>query len=381
MGFQMRINTLFFVFSLSLIVGCASVSTMKTDLTRLHGHPIEEVVRYLGDPSGYVELPSYKIYTWVNSENLNLVLPDISTGDGYTVDGDYVTTTNYGTKTSSTDLVCKISVRTDPSGTITSTEINGDGLSCAKFEKRTENIAKSLRFSRSGETVTFKDGSSYTGDVKDGILDGFGTYTYADGRTYTGEFKNNRKHGEGHLKSPTGGSYEGQFVEGLYHGKGIFTWSNGQVYVGDFERDQQHGFGVFSQKDGSSFEGVWSRGKIHGGVLRIDPDGTMTFSFYENGEIIENKDINRSEDRGSIEVGIASYLYQKNDFPEGKSQSTYWFEKAANNGNDLAQLVMGVSNLDNPTVAIEWLRKSSAQGNSEAKEELEKLLTQTNNID
>jgi len=118
---------------------------MRSDLTLLHGSSIDTVVSYLGYPSGYAEFSTYKIYTWENSEQLNLVLPDVSTGYGYTPDGDYVTTTNYGTKTSSSDLLCKIVMRTDGAGIIRSSEIKGDGISCGKFEKGTEAIAAALR--------------------------------------------------------------------------------------------------------------------------------------------------------------------------------------------------------------------------------------------
>ena len=43
--------------------------------------------------------------------------------------------------------------------------------------------------STSQGTKTYAEGTTYTGEFKNGLPNGQGTMTYADGSTYTGEFK------------------------------------------------------------------------------------------------------------------------------------------------------------------------------------------------
>ena len=38
------------------------------------------------------------------------------------------------------------------------------------------------------ETITYIDGSIYTGELKDGVLHGQGTYIFPDGEQYIGEW-------------------------------------------------------------------------------------------------------------------------------------------------------------------------------------------------
>ena len=47
--------------------------------------------------------------------------------------------------------------------------------------------------STSQGTATHPDGSTYTGEFKDGKANGQGTIAYADGSTYTGEFKDGER--------------------------------------------------------------------------------------------------------------------------------------------------------------------------------------------
>jgi len=45
--------------------------------------------------------------------------------------------------------------------------------------------------------VTFEDGSTWDGELKDGLFEGFGTFASAQGWTYTGEFENGDAVGAG----------------------------------------------------------------------------------------------------------------------------------------------------------------------------------------
>ena len=95
-------------------------------------------------------------------------------------------------------------------------------------------------------TVTFNDGSSYTGTLLNGIPDGLGTCTWVDGNSYDGEWKN-----------------------GTMHGFGTFLWTSGQRFDGEWRDGRRDGVGVKKYSDGSTFDGLWKDGKKHGvGLFR-----------------------------------------------------------------------------------------------------------------
>jgi len=63
-------------------------------------------------------------------------------------------------------------------------------------------------------TLTFEDGSMYTGQLKKGEPSGQGTLIYADTSTYTGEFKNGKPQGAGRFEDADGTVFDGQFDDG-----------------------------------------------------------------------------------------------------------------------------------------------------------------------
>ena len=62
------------------------------------------------------------------------------------------------------------------------------------------------------ETITFDNGDTYTGQMKDGEPNGQGVYTFADGAVYVGEMK-----------------------DGTLSGKGVYTFADGTVLEGTFK--------------------------------------------------------------------------------------------------------------------------------------------------
>ena len=57
---------------------------------------------------------------------------------------------------------------------------------------------------------------TYTGEMKNGVRHGQGTYTYADGYKYVGEFKDGLKNGRGAFISPDGEKRVGEWVYGNF---------------------------------------------------------------------------------------------------------------------------------------------------------------------
>ena len=58
-----------------------------------------------------------------------------------------------------------------------------------------------------GETITYDDGSSYVGDVSNGVPHGQGTYTFVNGEKYIGEYEDGLRHGQGIWTHPDGDKY------------------------------------------------------------------------------------------------------------------------------------------------------------------------------
>ena len=62
-------------------------------------------------------------------------------------------------------------------------------------------------------------------------ISGKGEYTWVDGSTYFGEVKNGMRHGTGRYINPSEGvEYEGQWTNGLRQGQGVLKYKNGAYY-------------------------------------------------------------------------------------------------------------------------------------------------------
>ena len=79
---------------------------------------------------------------------------------------------------------------------------------------------------------------SYTGEWKDNIMHGQGTYSYISGDTYVGEYKDDKMHGQG-----------------------TYTWADGAKYVGEWKDNKKHGQGTFTYPHGTEESGYYMNGK------------------------------------------------------------------------------------------------------------------------
>jgi len=109
-------------------------------------------------------------------------------------------------------------------------------------------------------TFTYPNGQVYIGQWEFLERNGRGTMKYADGRVYIGEFKSGLRHGKGVLTWPSGRRYEGEFVRGKRTGKGIMTYPDGRVYKGDFLDGERSGSGVMTFPNGERLEGQFVEG-------------------------------------------------------------------------------------------------------------------------
>ncbi len=135
-----------------------------------------------------------------------------------------------------------------------------------------------------GGRISYSDGTVYRGELDGFDPDGFGTLTFADGSSYTGYFDMGKYSSQldatgklvgGKLVLADGSSYEGGFSNGVYHGEGTLFYSDGSVFRGTFENGERKN-GKLTYYDGSAFEGEFKNDMRYNGKYS-----------WENGESIE----------------------------------------------------------------------------------------------
>jgi len=130
---------------------------------------------------------------------------------------------------------------------------------------------------------TSTSSTTYEGEWKEGVKNGFGVLYYDNGVRYEGEYLDSKKHGKGKLYYSQGDFYDGDFVCDKKTGKGTYIWANGDKYKGEFIDDKTSGFGEFSWADGDTYSGNFLNDSREGnGVYRWTNGDTYT-GEYKNG--------------------------------------------------------------------------------------------------
>ena len=133
--------------------------------------------------------------------------------------------------------------------------------------------------------ITFPNGDVYEGEMVNDHREGQGTYTWASGAKYTGEFKNDLRDGKGYFQAADGSTYDGQYVADLKHGEGRFSFASGDVYVGAYVNDVRTGKGTYTWANGEMYVGNFINNKIdtrlldENGAFVLNEDGS-----YKHGE-------------------------------------------------------------------------------------------------
>ena len=115
-------------------------------------------------------------------------------------------------------------------------------------------ILMSVHVIAKDETITFRDGSKYVGQVKDEQPHGIGTITWKNGSKYVGEFLDGKPHGAGRITFRDGATYIGQVFNDKPHGVGTYTWKDSSKYEGQWENGMKRGTGTYT----------WAKGKGNG---------------------------------------------------------------------------------------------------------------------
>lgn len=174
-------------------------------------------------------------------------------------------------------------------------------------------------------TCQFKDGHTYKGEVRYGLLNGKGTFFWTDGTKYKGEFRENEITGKGQYTWADGSTYEGEVLNGLRHGFGVYkNEKEGAIYKGKWENGMRHGQGELRYHNGSYYVGNWERGMKWGSGKMVYASG----NYYEG-----NWENNKRNGHGEMHWESSHEKYSGNwldNFQSGFG-THIWFDQAADN--------------------------------------------------
>ncbi len=181
-------------------------------------------------------------------------------------------------------------------------------------------------------TYVFEDGSTYSGDFRDGYSHGLGIYETPEGEKYSGNWIRHKREGKGRLILPNGDLYLGDFKAGMISGQGEMWFREGDYYNGNWEANLPQGQGIFAYADGFLYKGHWRRGFRHGFGVFFSPEGDSVSGEWFNGFFWEQfrpfvyragNDPIRDCNRQYCNSGIGTYVYPdgtvyKGQFRAGK---------------------------------------------------------------
>eukprot|EP00933_Yihiella_yeosuensis_P069848 TRINITY_DN7689_c1_g1_i1.p1 TRINITY_DN7689_c1_g1~~TRINITY_DN7689_c1_g1_i1.p1 ORF type:complete len:281 (+),score=30.58 TRINITY_DN7689_c1_g1_i1:71-844(+) len=142
-----------------------------------------------------------------------------------------------------------------------------------------------------GATTRYE--GTFVGDPHDmcPIPNGTGVRENPDGSTYTGEWKDGFPHGQGEWKAapPSAESYVGEWKRGKKHGFGHMYFANGDMYEGDWRDGKFQDRGKYVYANGDEFMGLWDKGVKTSGTYYYK-DGRISTRKWDNGKLISCQD-------------------------------------------------------------------------------------------
>jgi len=140
---------------------------------------------------------------------------------------------------------------------------------------------------REGEgTLVFANGDKYVGEFRDDRISGKGTMIYTNGSRYTGEFEDGKKHGKGVLRFANGDTYTGDFTNDARTGFGTYNFTDGDRYTGEFLDGLRHGQGRYTYGVGGEYVGEFKDGKKQGEGITIYPNGKQVKGLWEDDQFV-----------------------------------------------------------------------------------------------
>ncbi|MCB1319789.1 MAG: hypothetical protein KDK34_06030 [Leptospiraceae bacterium] len=81
---------------------------------------------------------------------------------------------------------------------------------------------------------------------------------------YTGEFREGVINGQGEMHWADGRRYKGEWADGVQQGQGVMVWPDGRRYEGDWRAGKPHGYGKLTYPDGIVVQGLFRDGYYEG---------------------------------------------------------------------------------------------------------------------
>lgn len=123
---------------------------------------------------------------------------------------------------------------------------------------------------------------------------GQGTKNYQSG-TYTGEWKNGLRSGYGTYKWTNGDTYSGIWVDDKRHGEGVYVWHDGSKYKGNYSHGIRSGYGIYYYTNGTIYEGTWQNNLKHGIANFYYQESVNIGGRYYNNEYVSGTGITQGE--------------------------------------------------------------------------------------
>ena len=144
--------------------------------------------------------------------------------------------------------------------------------------------------------------SSYEGEWKNGMRDGFGILCWGEECKFIGNFVQNKILGYGELYNEDGDCYKGMWNNFQANGIGKYKTKHKANYIGYWLNDKQDNFGIEKWPKGSTFIGEYKDGSKNGiGII-----------------IFENKARYEGELKDGVISGIGSFVFGENRKYEGE---------------------------------------------------------------
>ncbi|MFI0435663.1 MAG: hypothetical protein ACH350_08080 [Parachlamydiaceae bacterium] len=144
-----------------------------------------------------------------------------------------------------------------------------------------------------GNVTITENGKIYQGKLENGYLEGSGSITEADGKISQGKFVHGRLNGPGIMMKPGESPfsfdymYTGEFKDDLPHGHGTFYLNGGLEYTGGVKNGLFHGQGKIVAKTGDWIEGEFNEGLNGKGHRFHKESGQQVEVIFVNGQMIE----------------------------------------------------------------------------------------------
>ena len=169
------------------------------------------------------------------------------------------------------------------SNTNRSTYASRTGPRDTVYEVRKDPILQNVNVLHADEKIRFPyvSGSTYKGQWKNNLKEGFGVEKSADGTKYEGDWKKGKRHGRGTIwvkrDKKSIKRYAGEWVDNRMEGFGFYYYDNGDVYRRNWLDNKRCGHGQLESANGDLFEGEWFDD------MRQGP-GTL---YLENGNVYD----------------------------------------------------------------------------------------------